>query len=139
MVDLRPDFKLGENVLKNTDDNSFGLVELDSTVIPGEVVKVTGVNSDGAEIVGPIGGVIDDIKYMIMEAGVAGEMARVLHKGRTKVTFGGVVIAGTRLEFTMASKVIFATGTIPMKATAVDDGVLDDTGFIDFDGGINPP
>ncbi len=139
MTDLQPDFKLGENVLKNTDEGNFALVELAGNVIAGEAVKVTGVNSEGTEIVSVISGATDDVKYMIMEVGTAGELARVLHKGRTKVTFGATFIAGVRLEFTTASKVITAVGVNPTKATAVDGGVLDDTGFIDFDGGITPP
>jgi len=139
MTDLQPNFKLGENVLKNTDENSFALVELTQTVIPGEVVKVIGVNSDGTETVEIISAATDDIKYMIIEAGESGEMARVLHKGRTKSTFGATFVSGVRLEFTTASKVITAAGTNPTKATAVDGGILDDTGFIDFDGGITPP
>lgn len=139
MTDFQPNFALGENVLKNTDEDSFALVELASNVAPGQVVKVTGINSDGTEIVTLIAAESDDIKYMIMEAGVIGELARVLHKGRTKATFGAGFAVGARLQFTTASKVIATTATKFTKAVAVDAAVADDDeGFIDFDGGITP-
>lgn len=139
MTDFQPDFALGENVLKTTDDQSTTLVELFEDVIKGEALFVTGENSEGAEIVSIINAVTDDVKYIAMETGLAGEMARVLHKGRTKLTYGAAFTVGTRLEFTVASKVITTTATHFSKAVAVDASVADgDLGFVDFDGGLTP-
>ena len=139
MTDLRPDFALGENVLKNTDESNFATVNLGPDVIPGQVLKVSGgISSDGIEAVIIIDAVTDDVKYMVMEAGLSDTIARVMHKGRTKVVFGAAITAGERLEFTVDSKVIPAGGTNFVKAVAVDAGVDGDLGFIDFDGGITP-
>jgi len=139
MVDNQPDFALGENVLKSTDDKDFGLVELSQDVIRGEALVVSGVTSEGTEIVSLISALTDDVKYLAMTDGLAGTLSRVMHKGRTKVTFGAAVIAGDRIKFTTASKVITTTATNYSKGSAVDAAAADDDlGFIDFDGGINP-
>lgn len=139
MTDLQPDFHLGENVLKSTDDEDFALVELSEAVTAGEALVVSSINSEGTEIVDLISAISDDVKYLVMEDGSEGELARVLHKGRTKVTFGAAVASGARIKFTTASKVITATATNFTKGSAVDAAAADnDEGFIDFDGGITP-
>jgi len=139
MTDFRPDFALGENVLKTTEDQSTQMVELTEDVIPGEALVVSGVNTEGTEQVAIISALTEDVKYIAMETGVNGDIVRVLHKGRTKLTYGGAFAAGARLTFGITSKVVAAVITHFVKAVAIDPGVADnDLGFVDFDGGITP-
>jgi len=113
------------------------MVELTEDVIPGEALVVSGVNTDGTEQVAIISALTDDVKYIAMETGLNGDTVRVLHKGRTKLTFGDAFVAGARLTFGVTSKVVDAVVTHFVKAVAVDPSVADgDLGFVDFDGGI---
>lgn len=142
MTDLRPDFALGENVLKTTEDQSTAAVELAEDVIAGEALYVTGVNAEGLDIVRIIDLDTDDVKYIAMETGSTGDIARVLHKGRTKLTYGDdTILAGSRLVFvplTSEVELASANATVFVKAVAVDPGDDGDLGFVDFDGGITP-
>jgi len=136
MVDNAPLFKVGEDILKNAETVA---VELSEDVIPGDPLNVTGANSDGSEIASVITDIADDVKYLAMESGLAGEMASVMKRGRMKYVFGAAFASGARLEFTLANKVIVSAGTNFQKATAVHASTGDlDEGFIDFDGGITP-
>lgn len=132
MADLRSDFALGEDVLKDAETEA---VELSTVVVPGQPLKITGVTSEGIPKVGAITAVTDLVRYLAVYAGIIGDFQKVMVRGRTKVTFGGTIVAGANLEFTVDGDVITAADVNPIKGFAVDAGADDDLGFIQFDGG----
>ena len=133
MTDFDTGHALGEDVLKNAVTKS---VQYTETIIPGDVLKVTGVTSDHQEKVAKITAATDDARFIAIEGGAANDFKEVMHQGQTKKTFGASVTVGADFEFTAAGKVIDNAGTNPRKGYIIDDGAADDDlGNIYFDGG----
>ena len=132
MADLRSEYDIGEDVWKNAITEG---VELSSIVIPGQPLKITGINSEGTPKMGAITAITDKIRALALFAGKVGDHAKVATKIRTKLTFGAALTAGDEIEFKVDGTVIEAAGVNPRKGYAIDTGAADDEGFIQFDGG----
>lgn len=134
MTDLAPDYVLGEDV--NPETSELLLVEYGGTVAAGDFLKVTGYNSDGNPIVATQTTTTAS-RFVANVAGVAGDVVLAIHRGITKITFGGAVVV------TMSAISVSANKAIAQAAAGNGLGVgtsfetlaaLNDTGLIFFDG-----
>ena len=132
MADLRSDYDIGEDIWKDAITEG---VEYTSIVVPGQPLKITGVNSEGTPKMGAIVAITDKVRALALYAGKVGEFGQVATKIRTKITFGAALTAGDEIEFKVDGSVIEAAGVNPRKGYAIDTGAADDEGLIQFDGG----
>ena len=132
MADLRSNYDIGEDIWKDAETEG---VELSSVVIPGQPLKITGVNSEGTPKMGAITAITDKVRALALYAGKVGDLTQVATKIRTKLTFGAALTAGDEIEFEVDGKVIEAAGVNPRKGYAIDTGADEDEGLVQFDGG----
>ena len=133
MADSRPDRNLGELILP--DDAICRAVQYADTIIPGDILMVSNVNTDGQEIVSKHDGTTPP-RYVAIYAGVSGDFRDAIYKGTTKVTFGGIVGSGVNLTAAAsATKFTAQTGTALKSGYAMDASAADgDAGYIYFNG-----
>lgn len=143
MVDLATQYELGEDI-----DGSFNggsdviLYKADLAIVKGRPVKLISVTAATVDGVGIIPSVDPNVTTTTPSHGlatktmVAGEIAKFLLKGRSKVTFGGAVQAGVSLT-TGADGKIFAAGTSTGRVIgfALQNAGANDTGlmFVDME------
>lgn len=143
IIDHRPDFHLGEDILK---DSITHTVQIDEpSTVPGDILYVTGVNSDGVPIVKKSDGTAaKNVRYIVMRAtNVLNELSSVLYQGRTKAKASDTFAVGGYLKFIANGEVASASAAtiaaiVLVKAWAIDPALTaGDSGFIEFDGSKN--
>ena len=132
MADLNESWKLGEY----RGENIFTeVVQYGDTIVAGDVVTITGRNSDGQLIVSkqtaktrPYG--ICPIK----SDGVAGDVREILTRGPIKVTFGSAAATGLPLGVTASKFVaVVAASSSAVAINMTSTAANNDTGIVYFD------
>ena len=131
MADLAEDFELGEEF----NDAVTTVVEYNGDIIPGDILKVTGVN-DAQQHMVEKQTTNTDGAYIAIYSGADGELHEVILTGTVKVTFGASVTVGKKCA-PKANK-IYDTGTTGVGGNCgriISNGAADgDTGLIYFTG-----
>ena len=91
MADNATDYKSGFVF----EDAEYAVVKYSETIIPGDLLMITGVNSEYKPIVARHTG-SGKARFVAIRDGDANSpgLSQVLRRGRTKLTFGGTVAAG---------------------------------------------
>lgn len=135
MADNATDYKSGFVF----EDAEYAVVKYSETIIPGDLLMITGVNSEYKPIVARHTG-SGKARFVAIRDGDANSpgLSQVLRRGRTKLTFGGTVAAGDTIA-PNNNKVVEAgsAGAGTACGYAINAGADDDTGLIWFDGGIS--
>ena len=132
MADLNTDFQLGEY---RGDNVKTDVVQFSNGIVAGDVVSITGTNSDGQVIVSKHTG--KRKPYGICPRGSnggSGDIREILIRGPIKVTFGGAVASGLPCgvkdnKFIAKANDSSAEHGISITGTAANN----DTGLVFFD------
>lgn len=133
-TDRAPDYALGEDVDPET--SIIEEVEYGATVTAGDFLKVTGFNSDGMPIVAPQTTTLAS-RYVAIKSGASGIIEQAIHRGITKVLFGGTVVVTMSAISVLANEAIAqaAAGNGLGVGVSHEVAVVDtDLGLIYFDG-----
>jgi hypothetical protein len=130
MTDFDPLHALGEDILKLNDNIA---VEYGGTIVAGDFLQVTGVNSDNQLIV-EVQTILTNARFIAKFDGVLGDFKQAMIRGQTKITFGSDVTVGASFQV-VANEVVNDLGTGPIKGFIISDGAAQfDTGDVYFDG-----